>query len=214
MTTPTMIDANILELMASKICHDVISPVGAVSNGVEFLEEMGPDAGEEATALIAFSAQQASARLQMFRYAYGAGGSDSSIKPEDIYNTFEKMIAPDGKVKQSWDPHGEIGPAERPTGLCKMITNGLLLAYDSLPKGGEISLEPENEDTVFIIAQGENAGFPEDSNHALTMQLAQEALSPKLVHPYLCAVLAQHYGFQIRLEEQNDGLVRFAIQML
>jgi len=68
------IDTDILELMASKVCHDLISPIGAVNNGIEFLTEMGPDAGEEVTDLIAFSASQASAKLKAFRMAYGVGG--------------------------------------------------------------------------------------------------------------------------------------------
>lgn len=205
------IDVSILELMASKLCHDIISPVGAVANGVEFLEEMGADAGEEATSLIAFSANQASAKLQAFRYGYGAGGADNAIKPEDIFNAFEKMIAPDGKVCQKWDPHAPIGPDERPNGLCKTIMNTFLLCLECLPKGGEISLEPVDTTHLIIKASGENANFSNDSQDALLLNTAQEELSPKLVHSYLTGVLAKHYGFSVALAEQHEGSVTFEV---
>ncbi len=205
------IDVSVLELMASKLCHDVISPVGAVSNGVEFLEEMGADAGDEALELIAFSANQASAKLQAFRYAYGAGGADSSIKPEDIYNTFEKMIAPDGKVSQNWNPHAQIGPEERPAGMCKAIMNTLLLAFDCLPKGGEITVEPVDTTKILLKATGEDANFPDAANAALKLELAQSELSPKLVHPYLTNLLAQNYGLGVTCHENPEGYVVFVI---
>jgi hypothetical protein len=97
------IDAVMLEVLASKICHDLISPIGAVNNGVELIEDMGPDAGPEATALIAFSAQQASAKLQAFRMAYGTGGADANIKPDDVFKAIELIINQDKKIKQEWN---------------------------------------------------------------------------------------------------------------
>ena len=97
------IDTGILEILSSKICHDLISPIGAVNNGIEFLTEMGPDAGEEVTDLIAFSANQASAKLKAYRMAYGAGGADDSIKPEEVDQAIEDIISAEGKIKQDWD---------------------------------------------------------------------------------------------------------------
>jgi len=207
------INASVLELMASKLCHDVISPVGAISNGVEFLEDMGMDAGDEAVQLIAFSANQASAKLQAFRYAYGAGGADPSIKPEDIHTTFEAVIAPDGKVSQNWDPHVHIGPEERPEGLCKTIMNVLLLSFDTLPKGGQIRLEPVNKTQVLIHADGENANFSELADAALRLDLDISDLSPKLVHPYLTSVLAQNYQLSVSLHQLSHNSVTFAIHI-
>lgn len=128
-----LLETIVLELLASRICHDLISPVGAVNNGVEFMQEMGTDAGEEALNLIAHSAAQAAARLQAFRLAYGAGGRDPSVKPEDVHETFGELIGGDGKIKQDWNPHGNLGFAERPVGYCKMLMAGLMLAQECLP---------------------------------------------------------------------------------
>ncbi|MSP89576.1 MAG: hypothetical protein EXQ92_12320 [Alphaproteobacteria bacterium] len=68
-------DQRVLELLMSRVCHDLISPVGAVVNGVELIEDGGADMTDDAMALIAKSARQASRRLQFFRMAYGAAGS-------------------------------------------------------------------------------------------------------------------------------------------
>ena len=98
------IDIEILEVLASKICHDLISPIGAVNNGVEILEEMGPDAGPDVTELIAYSAASASAKLKAYRLAYAAGGADINLKPEDVHEAIEGIVAKDNKIQQNWDP--------------------------------------------------------------------------------------------------------------
>src|SRR5689334_6134161 len=78
------LDPYVLELMASRICHDVISPVGAINNGLELLQEMGVEAGGEAVSLIGKSADQANRRLRLFRYAYGAAGSKDLVDSKDL----------------------------------------------------------------------------------------------------------------------------------
>lgn len=115
------IDTDILELMASKICHDLISPIGAVNNGIEFLTEMGPDAGEEVTDLIAFSASQASAKLKAYRMAYGAGGADDSIKPEEVHRAIEDIVGAEKKIVQEWDPYAPLGYEDRPKAFARCL---------------------------------------------------------------------------------------------
>ena len=76
-----MESSRLASYVASRICHDLISPVGAINNGVEFMEEMGedPEQRKDALGLISHSASQASAKLQAFRIAYGAGGRDNNV---------------------------------------------------------------------------------------------------------------------------------------
>lgn len=200
---------HVTELLASKICHDLISPVGAVANGVEFMEEMGPDAGAEATDLIKFSALQASAKLQAYRMAYGSGGSDTSIKPENVHAIFEKMVVQDGKVTLEWDPHAPIGPAERPAGFCKLLMCGLLLALDSLPKGGEIRVEAYNDDAVQFIASGTDAHFKHPQ--ALSGEIHESVLEPKNIHAYISCKIAEHYNFQLPLNSEDNDSVCFLL---
>ncbi|MCB1783148.1 MAG: hypothetical protein KDI13_04070 [Alphaproteobacteria bacterium] len=206
------VDFKILELMASKICHDLISPVGAVANGVEFLEEMGPDAGEEVTGLISYSAGQASAKLQAMRMAYGAGGADSSIKLETVHEIFGDFIGGDKKISQEWDPYAPLGPEERPTGFSKILMNVLLLACEGLPKGGLIRVQNGDNGEVLVIATGENAGLRDGVSDALAGDTRIEDMEPRLVHAWLTGNVSREYRMDVtagRMQE-NSVLLRIS----
>ena len=205
-------DATVLELLASRICHDLISPVGAVHNGVEFLEEIGAGEGAaDAIGLIAHSAHQASAKLQVFRLAYGAGGRDPNITPEDIYKAFENLTAADGKVRQDWDAKASLfGEDERPLGFCKILMGAMLLAQETLLKGGTISVVPA-DGGVHVVARGDNATLRPQVREALALSLSPESLDPRLVHPYVLSVIARQYGFTITVAAEETGRVAFAL---
>jgi len=207
-----MISPAILELLASRICHDLISPVGAVHNGVEFLEEMG-EIQNDAISLIAHSAQQASAKLQAFRFAYGAGGRDPNIQPEDVYNTFNSLIQADDKIKQDWDPHVSIGYKQVPAGLCKIIMGGLILAQECLPRGGVVKvLAGETPKTTLIIAQGEDAALRPNVAEAIKLNLDLNDLDPRTVHPYVLSILADSHGFWIEVSDESPNEVVISLK--
>lgn len=207
----TKIDIHVLELLASKICHDLISPVGAVANGVEFLEELEIEGADDIVELIQFSARQGSAKLQAYRLAYGAGGADTSIKPEDVHKMFGAFIALDKKIEQDWDPYGPLGPEERAPGFCKLLMCGLLLGVESLPKGGVLRVMAGGANETLIRAEGTDCAIKPDCRKALTSVMAAEALTPKQMHAQTTLLLCQHYGFQIAVQEDGDGFVVYAL---
>lgn len=206
------IDAAMLEVLASKICHDLISPIGAVNNGVELIEDMGPDAGPEATALIAFSAQQASAKLQAFRMAYGIGGADSNIKPDDVHKAIELLVTQDGKIKQDWNPNANIGGAERPKGFCKILICAILLGIECLPKGGTISVIPGSGAETAVVAKGENASLRGQTEEALSLKLDAQTLDPKYVHAMMTGLLAERHGFSVSAKDSGQGYISITIK--
>ncbi len=209
----TSIDIGILELLSSKVCHDLISPIGAVNNGIEFLTEMGPDAGEEVTDLIAFSANQASAKLKAYRMAYGAGGADSSIKPEDVFKTIASIIDAEDKITQEWDPYGDLGYGDdRPDAYSKMLMCGFLLAFECMPKGGKIKVEAGDAGSTVIICEGDGAGPREKMNEALSLTFPRADLVPKFVHPYVTGLLAQEYGYTLTCEAPAEGVAHIIIK--
>lgn len=205
------IDSHLLEILASKICHDLISPIGAVNNGIELLEDMGPDAGPEATALIAFSARQASAKLQAFRVAYGVGGADSTIKPEDAFKAIELIVSQDKKIKQEWNPATPLGGAQPPRGFSKILVCALLLAMECLPKGGTLSVVPGNGVETAVVAKGENASLRGQTADALALKLDPHGLDPKYVHAYMTGLLAARYGLKIAAADSGQGFVSVTI---
>ena len=192
------------ELIASKICHDLTSPVGAVANGVEILEDIGAD--NDVISLISFSAAQASAKLKTLRMAYGLGGADESIKLEQIHQTFGEYVAGDKRVTQDWNPYMEIGFEPR-RGFPKLFMCSLLLVHDALPKGGVIKVSVEDDDMLLFTAEGENAALKENISEALELKTSVEELSPTLIHPYITGLLANKYKYEITVDGSGKNFI-------
>ena len=208
-------NAAVLELLASRICHDLISPVGAINNGIEFMEDAGddPESIKQASELIAHSAQAAAARLQAFRIAYGAGGRDGNIKPEDIQKTFGALTRADGKVRQSWDPFSSLGIDVKTPGFAKVLMGGMMLAMECLPKGGTVYVDPGSATETLIRAEGPDAVIREGVEQALARTLPPESIDPRLVHPYALSLIAESYGFIILLKEKAENRVTYSLAL-
>ena len=211
--------ATVMELLASRICHDIISPVGAINNGIELMQEMGADGLDDGLELVAYSAEQSAAKLAAFRMAYGAGGRDKHVKPEDVQKVFGALIKGEGKHSQTWDPYGNLGPNDDkkpfPAGYCKMLLCALMLAQESLPKGGYISVRPtmgDDKGHSTIIAEGEGATIRDGVEDALAQNTNPDDLDPRLVHPYAISIMAESYDFNISIKSQAEGRIEFLMK--
>lgn len=208
-----VVPIHVVELLASKICHDLISPVGAISNGVEILEELGADAGEDVTELISFSATQANSKLKAMRMAYGLGGADDSIKMEDVHQVFGGFIAGEKRLSQDWDPYADFGIVPQ-KGLAKMVLCALLLIVEALPKGGILSVLRGSESGEIIIkGKGDNAGFREGFIDAIQQKTDAQDLSPKLVHGYMTGLLAKAYDCVLHIDDGVSGIICLRLRM-
>jgi histidine phosphotransferase ChpT len=205
--------AGILELLSSRICHDLVSPVGAINNGLEFMEDAAddPESIKQASELIAHSANSAAARLQAFRLAYGAGGRDGNIKPEDIQRAFGNLIRAEGKVRQSWDPFSPLGIDSKAKGFCKCLMGALILAAEALPKGGTVYVDAGSKGQTLIRAEGTDATVRDGVVDALSLNVDPDTLDPRLVHPYSVSVIAQSYGFKIAVLSTDKDKVVYAL---
>lgn len=203
----------LLELLSSRICHDLVSPVGAINNGLEFMEDAtdDPDALKDATELITHSANSASARLMAFRLVYGAGGTDGNIKPEDIQRAFGNLIRSDGKVRQSWDPFGPLGISASTRGFCKTLMGVLILAQECLVKGGTVYVDPGKGAETLVKAEGTGAVVRDQVEDALKGTLSPGNLDPRLVHPYVLGLIGRTYGFEINCKDKSDGSITWSL---
>lgn len=208
-----LINMHLLEMLASKICHDLISPIGAVNNGLEILEEMGADAGPEVIELISFSAIQASAKLRAFRLIYGAGGGDSNLTPQDAFTTIQSIISADNKITQDWNAHSDFDAAgDWPRGYCKVLTSVLMLALECLPKGGTLK-SSGSEKGFNVIASGGNAGMRATSRQALDVKVPPQNMEPQAVHAVLTTLIADHYGFDMNVQETPGSSIEFHVSV-
>lgn len=207
-TNPTL-----FEILASRLCHDLISPVGAVCNGVEFYEEMGADAADDAVQLISHSANIASGKLKAFRLAYGAGGRDPNIKLEEVHEAFDVLVGLEGKVTQDWDPHSGITPDPKPEAYCKLVMCTLILGMETLPKGGVIRVHKavDSENTTHIVTSGETVLLRENVKEALDNSLPLHELDPRLVHAYVSGYIAKECGQAITVTAESDTSITFAL---
>lgn len=219
-------DIRIIEFLTSRICHDLISPVGAVHNGIEFLQDMAGDGGDseglnDAIDLIAHSASQAAARLQVFRMVYGAGARTAAFEPKDVYNVMHDYVSGDGKTKLIWDSAAlsdsletylDNPSSQTMSGFCKILLCGLLLAHECLPKGGDIDVKIDMDHGVLVTASGRNAQMRDGVDIGLSGQLNLDDIDPRLIHSHITHLMGQSYGYNVTPHSHDDNDIAFIIK--
>jgi histidine phosphotransferase ChpT len=207
-----MLHPRVLELIASRICHDLVSPVGAVNNGVELMQELGEDAGDEAVKLISDSAQQASIRLKAFRLSYGAAGTDKNIGFKEIREAFSDLLKA-GRVQVEFEPDLAVKFSMPPRGFFKCMLNLLVLAEECNHGEGKITVSAlEGNKGIKVLVTGKNPGFREGADGALKGETTPDNLDPRSVHAYITGRFAAYFGFDLSWQGQPDfGRVEFQL---
>lgn len=207
-----LLSPRVMELIASRICHDLVSPVGAISNGVELMEELGEDAGEEAVKLIADSAHQASIRLKAFRLSYGAAGTDKNIGFKDIREAFTDLLKA-GRIQTEFEPDLGVKFSMPPRGFFKVLLNLLVLAEECNHGEGKITVSAlEGNQGVKVLVTGKNPGFRDGTDAALKGDTNPDDLDPRSVHAYVTGKFAALFGFKLVWALQPDfGRVEFTL---
>ncbi len=201
-----MDELTLMSLISSKICHDLISPIGALANGVEVLsEDDDPDMREHAMVLLQTSVEQASAKLQFARLAYGASGSlGQEIDLREAENALKLLY---GKSKQQiiWNVPAE--PFDR--NVVKLLLNLVYIAVDCIPRGGEVSVSHSSKDekTIFNIEiSGDRAKFNDGAEMAFNKELNPEELDARSIQPFLTTWLAKQVGAKIDVEAKENQI--------
>ncbi len=201
------IDLRIMELLASKICHDLVSPVGAINNGVELIEDIGGSVVEEAMQLISNSAEQASRRLRLFRLAYGRAGNEGNLTFRDVRETIESFLT-GGKIKIGFAPDFPPSELVETHGALKVMLNMILLADETLVYGGEVNIRNASgafQGGVTIVATGRAALIAEAALDAFNGTGAIEDIGPRTVHAYVTGRFVQFFGFKAGLESASGS---------
>jgi histidine phosphotransferase ChpT len=206
------IDLRVAELLCSRLCHDLISPIGAVSNGIELLEEEGGRIAVDALELAGRSARQAARLLQFFRIAFGLGGSFAGGRSSEVRDLAHGLLA-GGRHALDWRETGEAA-ATLPAGFGKLALNMVLLAMDSLPRGGTIAVAVDGQAdrvSVVVTASGGELRFSEEHRQALGSETAPDALTPRTVQAYFTALLARRLGSELAVTPLGEEPVRFTV---
>ncbi len=105
-TTNDADEPDLIALLGSRLCHDLVSPIGAIGNGLELLEMSGAGAGGEEMALIRASVESAKARIRFFRLTFGAGAGDGVVPAREMREALNAMYA-ETRTKVLWHDEGD-----------------------------------------------------------------------------------------------------------
>lgn len=192
MSAPIEIDAlDLAALISSRLCHDVISPVGAIVNGLEVLEEDDdPQMREFALDLIKKSARQASARLQFARLAFGAAGSAGAAIDLGDAEQVARGAIHDNKTELRWN----LPRAFLPKNQVKLLLNLLVIAVTTIPRGGVITVDGvvEGETGSFrITSTGTSARIPANVPELLRGVPPEGRVDAHVIQPFYTGLIAR-----------------------
>lgn len=205
MSLPVVLSAiDLGALLCSRICHDIISPVGAINNGLELLEEGGAD--EDAMELIKTSAFNASARLQFARIAFGAAGSAGvQIDTGDAQNVAVQYMKNE-KPEFTWTGSRVFLPKNQ----VKLLLNLILIGISSIPRGGNLDVVLEDAETdpkLHVKVRGRMLRVPPKFLELHSGLVPEDAVDAHSVQPYYTLLLAQEAGMKIEIHVSDEEIV-------
>jgi histidine phosphotransferase ChpT len=192
-------------LLVSRVCHDLVSPVGAVVNGLEVLEdERDATMRADAIKLVTSSAELAASRLQFARIAFGAAGSAGAELDLSEVGRIVQGLVKGSKVEVEW----QAANVNWPKDWAKLLMNATLLAVDSLPRGGRIKVETSLDPSApsfAVRAVGQGARVQEDAEKAVRGE-PTGPLDGRSIQPYLTHKLARSLNAGLTVVGR-DGMI-------
>lgn len=191
-------------ILCSRLCHDLVSPVGAFANGIEILnEEKDPQMREQVLELLEQSAKQTSNRLQFFRIAFGAaGGLGEMLDLREAHKALGSLFA-SNNIELDWQPAAEAHAKD----AIKLLLNLALIAGEGLIRGGRLSVSfSGDEDTISIsvTAKGERFVLQDKARAALSGELDEAEIDPRSAPAFLAAQLARQLGGSTEIVDCSD----------
>jgi histidine phosphotransferase ChpT len=199
-------------LLCSRVCHDVISPVGAIVNGLEVLEdEKDADMRAFATELIKKSAKTASARLQFCRLAFGAAGSaGASIDTGDAEQVARNLIG-DDRTQMEWNVPRVLMPKNK----VKLVLNLCMIAAAAIPRGGQIVvtiLGGETATQISVSSKGPNMRLAHSVPSLLAGTPENDTVDAHGIQAFYTGLVARTVGMAIDVRNDAEGIVLTAKQ--
>lgn len=205
---PHMIDIRVLELLCSRICHDLISPVTAINNGMELLEDDPGDMFDDVRGLLTNSASEGSSKLQYYRLAYGVGGDPGGEVGIGTAADLSAMLTRHEKSSVVW-------PADRermlPRLVVKSALNMVLMAIEALPRGGEIAVGIDKTG-VTVEARGAGARMQEASREALG-DIGVDQLTPRTIQTYFTRQVVAAAGGELSADQGVGDTVKLTAKI-
>jgi histidine phosphotransferase ChpT len=199
-------------LLCSRLCHDMLSPVGALSNGLELLrDERDPEMRHRCMELLEQSAKISADKLKFFRLAYGAaGGFGDTVPAEEPRELIGALVGGNGRVALGWAVASEM----LPKAAVKVLLNLAAIGLDALPRGGELQVGAEQREgatEIAVRAAGAKVAFDSAIGKALDGTLPAEELSGRTAPAHLIRLIAEEHGGGLQYALTDGALVMGAV---
>ena len=195
-------------LLCSRLCHDLLSPVGALNNGIELLtDEHDPEMRARCLDLLGESARASANKLKFFRLAFGAaGGFADEVDTREARVAIEGLFGGDGRITLGW-------MVDMPTlskSALKVLLNLVLIAGDALVRGGRLDVGAERHDSgLDIVARAEGPRIVLDAElkRALAGEASEEAIAPRAAAAWLVHCLVDEGGGEVQINDHEEGVL-------
>jgi len=199
-------------LLCSRLCHDMLSPVGALSNGLELLaDEKDPEMRKRCFELLEQSAKISTDKLKFFRLAYGAaGGFGDEVPADEPRDLVAGLIAANERVAFEWG----VADSTLPKPAVKVLLNLSAIAIDALVRGGTLAIGAERREgatEIAVRATGPRVAFDANIGKALDGSLAARELTGRTAPAHMIRLLADELGGGVQYAMSAEALVMGAI---
>ncbi|WP_426258556.1 histidine phosphotransferase family protein [Sphingomonas sp. DC1600-2] len=206
----TISAADFASLLCSRLCHDLLSPVGALNNGLELLaDEHDPEMRARCLELLSDSAKASANKLKFFRLAFGAaGGFGESVDSREARAAIEGLFGEGHKVKLGW----MVEDATLPKLAIKVLLNLALIAGDALVRGGQLDVGAESNDgqvEIVVRADGPRIVLDAEMRAALTGTQGEAVITPRAAAAYLVQALVAEGGGIVQVSDPEDSVLLF-----
>jgi len=203
---------DLASLLCSRLCHDLMSPVGALNNGIELLaDETDPGMRDKCLELLADSARASANKLKFFRLAFGAGGGfGEAIATDEAQAALEGVFGPERRIELGW----MVRDGKLPKGAVKLLLNVALLAGDALVRGGrlDVGAEQAGEALELVIrAEGPRILLDPALRETLARGSSGGTVEPRAAGAWLAHSLAAEAGGSIRLSDPGDDVLLIGV---
>ncbi|EQB13464.1 MAG: hypothetical protein K0R64_1964 [Novosphingobium lindaniclasticum] len=209
MTTSSL---ELASLLCSRLCHDMLSPVGALTNGLELLaDEKDPEMRQRCFELLDQSARISADKLKFFRLAFGAAGGFGEMVPvSEARALIDALVANNARIVLNWALASDMLPKP----AVKTLLNFGLIGIEALPRGGTLDLAAEFRDgmsEIVVRAAGPRIAFDRDIGRALEGALPEGDLSSRTAPAAMIQQLAHGQGGKLQYALAEDALVLGAV---
>ena len=200
-----------IELLCSKLCHDLISPIGAISNGIEFLEQENNHNNKDVFELISKSSNQASDKLAYYRIAFGTAGSGDLIEFNLILDLIQKL-AKEKNIEIKWFGKKDYADLNIDKISGKLLLNLVLLAFDALPRGGNVEVTMSGDEKIpntMISVTGDKCKLHEEVEAVLVNKMSANISNVRNIMAFFCKELAKSSSQRIEFHAQSSNCFIF-----